>query len=113
MMMKPLYFLAFIFILSACTAGMAGISQYRAADGSMVYKVECSPSESNICNEKAHKFCTSQGKKVKVLDRNVTKKYGSSSLLTHQGGFDIQENSSGYGRSYIIQVLEGHFTCVS
>ncbi len=112
-MMKPLYLLAFIFILSACAAGIAGISQYRTADGGIAYKVECSPLESDICNEKAHNFCASQGKKVKVLDRDVTKKYGSSSLLTHKGGFDIQENSSGYGRSYIIEVLEGHFTCVS
>ncbi len=110
--MKFTYSLLFLFFLYACM-GSPGISEYRTTDGIIAYKAECSPLEPNVCNEKAHNFCILQGKKVYVLGREVKQKYGTSTIMTHSAGFETQEDVSRYGRAQKVEILEGHFICVS
>ncbi len=104
-------FLSSLLVLTSCMS-TAGISQYTTPEGRPAYKTECSPLEANICNERAHDFCSRQGKKVHVLGRDIRQKYGNSSIVTHSGSFDAQESVT-RGRSYKVDVLEGRFTCVS
>ncbi len=107
-----LFYLFLLFLPAACI-GTPGISEYRTTEGKLAYKTECSPLETNICNEKAHNFCASQGKKVQVLGREIKTKYGTSTVITHANGFETQENISDNGRAYKVEVLEGQFTCIS